>query len=53
MLTFIIPTYYFCKLYRTEVISIPLKVSDYLFHFILPSGQDVLSHPNELDATPQ
>ena len=44
--------YYFFSLYKsygTKVILIPLKFKVY---FILSSGQDVLSHPNELDGTP-
>ena len=55
MLTFIISIHYFHKSYGTEVISIPLKSLKLFFykvHFILSSDQDVLSHPNEPDATP-
>ena len=50
--------YYFYSLhksYGTKAISIPLKslkLFIYKIHFILSSGQDVLSHPNEPDVTP-
>ena len=46
--------YYFYKSYGTGVISIPFKKFKiiYFIKFILSSGQDVLSHPNEPDMTP-
>ena len=46
--------YYFYESYGTRVVSIPFKKFKiiYFIKFIFSSGQGVLSHPNELDATP-